>query len=233
MIISHKYRFIFLKTRKTAGTSIEIALARYCGRRDVLTPIAEDDEAVRRTLGRGPQNHGPTLRDYSLRDLLRLLLKGRRKPGARYYNHISAREVRTHVGEKVWGSYFKFCFERDPWDKVISQYHFDNQGRPDFDDFVRHADLWSDYESYTISGRVAVDWIGRYETLRQDLDSVCRRLGIPFDGWLPRAKGQYRRDRRPPAEVYTPEQARLVSARFAREIELLGYRLSGVAASAG
>ncbi|MEL6382956.1 MAG: chondroitin 4-O-sulfotransferase, partial [Cyanobacteria bacterium J06626_18] len=31
MIISHEYKFIFLKTRKTAGTSIEIALSKFCG----------------------------------------------------------------------------------------------------------------------------------------------------------------------------------------------------------
>lgn len=224
MILSHKNRFIFLKTRKTAGTSIEISLSRYCDRRDVLTPLWPEDEALRRDLGLRPQNYGPRLRDYSLRDLLRLLLKGRPKPGLRYYNHMTAREIRQLVGERTWASYYKFCFERDPWDKVLSQFHFDNQGRPDFDDFVRHADLWSDFDSYTIDGTVAVDFIGRYENLQGDLEAVCRRLGIPFDQWLPRAKGQYRQDRRPAVEVYTAEQAALVSERFARENELLGYR---------
>jgi hypothetical protein len=36
MIISPAHRFIFIKTRKTAGTSMEIALAKFCGegRRD-------------------------------------------------------------------------------------------------------------------------------------------------------------------------------------------------------
>src|SRR4051794_38679962 len=113
MILSHRYRFIFLKTRKTAGTSFEISLARYCGRRDVLTPISSEDEALRSALGRGPQNYGPRLRDYGPRDWLRLALTGRRKPGARFCNHMTAQEVRQLVGEQTWGSYFKFCFERD------------------------------------------------------------------------------------------------------------------------
>ncbi|WP_275670288.1 hypothetical protein [Okeania hirsuta] len=40
MIISHKYKFIFLKTIKTSGTSIEIYLSRFCGDDDVITPIS-------------------------------------------------------------------------------------------------------------------------------------------------------------------------------------------------
>ena len=39
MIISHKYRFIFVKTRKTAGTCVEAYLSQHCGDSDVLTPI--------------------------------------------------------------------------------------------------------------------------------------------------------------------------------------------------
>ena len=48
MIINHRYKFIFLSTRKTAGTSIEIALSQFCDASDIITPIAEEDEAVRK-----------------------------------------------------------------------------------------------------------------------------------------------------------------------------------------
>lgn len=47
MIISHAHRFIFIKTEKTAGTSLEIALSRYCGSDDI-TPFWEEDEVVQR-----------------------------------------------------------------------------------------------------------------------------------------------------------------------------------------
>ena len=37
MIISHKHKFIFLKTIKTAGTSIQAALEEHCGKDDIIT----------------------------------------------------------------------------------------------------------------------------------------------------------------------------------------------------
>ena len=47
MIVSHTHKFIFLKTKKTAGTSIELALSELCGPDDVITPLTEIDEAQR------------------------------------------------------------------------------------------------------------------------------------------------------------------------------------------
>ena len=41
MIVSHKYKFIFIKTRKTAGTSIEYNLSKYLGKEDIITPTSE------------------------------------------------------------------------------------------------------------------------------------------------------------------------------------------------
>ena len=39
MIISHSHRFIFIKSEKTAGTSIEAALSAHCSGDDIVTPI--------------------------------------------------------------------------------------------------------------------------------------------------------------------------------------------------
>ena len=37
MIISHSHKFIFIKSEKTAGTSVEAALSEYCSGEDVVT----------------------------------------------------------------------------------------------------------------------------------------------------------------------------------------------------
>ena len=57
MIVSYSQSFIFIKTRKTAGTSLEIALSRFCNHNDIVTPLSSplneqwDEERLRRREG--------------------------------------------------------------------------------------------------------------------------------------------------------------------------------------
>jgi hypothetical protein len=223
MIISHAHRFIFIKNRKTAGTSVEIALTRHCGRRDIITPIYKEDEEFRKDLGVRPQNFQVSAWRHAWRVRLNLA-----KPVTRYefYNHITAAEIVNFIGRRKFDQYYKFCFERNPWDKVISDYFWKNNrgAYRDFDDFMERYELVSDFERYTLDGQVCVDFIGRYETLGQDLASVFHRLGLPFDGWLPNAKGGFRAKGTTYRDVIIkPEHRERIARFYAREIDLLGY----------
>jgi hypothetical protein len=68
MIISHKHKFIFFKTKKTAGTSIEIALSKYRGPDDVITPFCFErnpwDRIVSLFFWRCQQEPRPTISEF-------------------------------------------------------------------------------------------------------------------------------------------------------------------------
>ena len=225
MIVNHTYKFIFLKTRKTAGTSVEIALSRFCGGDDIVTPLYVDDEATRRELGYcAPQNYRIPLRQYEARDWWRAL-RGKR---ARLKNHSVAGLVRRILGPEVWESYFKFAIERDPFDKAISRYYWnlrDAQQRGDFYDVLRalpEKEL-SSFEIYSIDGEVAVDRVLRFERLGDELEEVRKQLGIPEPLELTRAKGSHRPETRHYSEILDARCRALIEGRCAREIETFGY----------
>ena len=223
VILSHKHRFIFIKTNKTAGTSVEIALSRHCGSKDIITPISPEDEDLRAALGgRGPQNH---LLDPSEEGTSNSAVP----EGLKFYNHMDATEIRALVGAEVWNGYFKFCIERDPWERFVSLYFWRNRigPRPSISDFLESgvpADLRSrGWDLYTIGGQVAVDRVLRYESLDTELEDVRRRIGIPAPLVLPNAKSRYRSDNRSAVEILSDEQKQKIASMFNEEIRLMGY----------
>lgn len=225
MIVNHTYEFIFLKTRKTAGTSVEIALSRHCGGDDIVTPIYADDEATRAELGYcAPQNFRIAPRHYDRRDWWRAL---RGKP-ARLKNHSPAELVRRVVGDRIWDDYFKFAIERDPFDKALSRYYWnlrDADASGDFYEVLSRLPTkeLSSWEIYTLDGEIAVDRVLRYENLAPELEEVRTALGIPEPLELPRAKGSHRTEKKHYSELLDARCRALIEERCAREIEALGY----------
>jgi hypothetical protein len=200
MIISHEHKFIFIKTAKTASTSIEVFLSPQCGRGDVVTPIRPPVE------GHQPRNY-----------------EG-------FVNHMAASLVRERVPGTTWNTYFKFCVERNPWDKVLSHYHMHTSradGVLSLDQYLAKGKFPINYPRYTdtVSGTIIVDRIVRYENLNVDLADVFAGLKLDFDGTLGvRAKSNYRTDRTPYQSVFNDAQRKIVEQAFAKEIELHGYK---------
>jgi hypothetical protein len=227
MIISHEHKFIFIKTAKTAGTSIEVFLSAHCGPDDIVTPIRPPVE------GHQPRNHEQLVNPISdliwrpegLLPAMRHMFERRKK----FYNHMPAWLVQQRVSAHVWNSYFKFCVERNPWDKVLSHYHMAASragGSLSLDQYLAKGRYPINYFRYTDrSGkRIIVDRVVRYENLMSDLAEVFSHVNVPFEGSLGvRAKSEYRTDRTPYQSVFNDAQRKIVEQAFAREIELHGY----------
>ena len=229
MIVSHRYRLIFIKTHKTAGSSIETALGPLCGPDDIVTPmeLSRPEPYARNYFGgslidRAYGRH-PLLRKIVRRDSP--LLKGW------FWEHMPAARVRALVPADVWNGYHKVCVERNPWDKVVSYYlwkvHGQRRDLPGFREYVlgmsrrlpTDGDLYLDRD-----GRLLVDEVIQFPGLVAGFQGLVERLGIPFQGELPREKAEARPNRRPYPDYYDAETRARVAELFSREIALFDYR---------
>jgi hypothetical protein len=233
MIVSHKHRFIFIKTTKTAGTSIEISLSRFCGPDDIITPISAQDEAIRRELDLHPQNYENYQRtleplEYRLGDIKTLITEGKIPTvTTNFWNHIPARKIKRGLNPSIWNNYYKFCFVRNPWDRAVSRYYWNQEKTGEaesLDDSLKNNDPNSNYDIYTIKDRIAVDYVAKFENLIDELNFICQKLNIPFDGWLPRAKGNVRKDKRHYSELLNDEQAEYIRQKCQQEIQWFNYQ---------
>ena len=228
MILSRKYKFIFIKTAKTAGTSIEVFLSTQCGPQDIVTPIVPPVE------GHQPRNYegfiNPIPEILERPGKFFSVLRHTMTSSTKFYNHMPAAEVKQRVPTDIWNSYFKFCVERNPWDKVLSHYYMHaarDGGELSLDEYFARCRFPINDFRYTDRSRkrLIVDRVIRYENLLSDLGEVFNQLNIPFDGTLGvAAKSEYRADRRPYQEVFNNEQRQIIERAFAREIKLHGYQ---------
>src|SRR5439155_22775818 len=151
----------------------------------------------------------------------------------RFYNHMPAWLVRLRIPPTVWNSYFKFCVERNPWDKVLSHYHmhaYRAGGALSLEQYFARAKFPIQSPALHRSIRIKNYRVVRYENLTNELAEVFARLNVPFEGDLGvRKKGHFRTDRTPYQSALNPKQRQIVERVFAREIQLHSYRFEQTA----
>lgn len=216
MLLSNRYNFLFVHIAKTGGTSVRAA----------LKSLQWKDPYYAAQFICSRLSH---LTHHRIASKL-----------PRHAKIICAQEMLPH---DFFAGLFKFAFVRNPWDLQVSSYHHLKRERPhlleghqDFESFLRwkldparppqyHLDtVMTPQTDYLIDlhGKMLTDHLGRYESLQDDFDLICQRIGVPSVR-LPHKRhstdrsSDYRR-------YYTDETAELVARHFRRDIELLGYR---------
>lgn len=235
MIYLKDANIIFLKARKVAGTSFEIALSKFAKGGDIVTPITKEDEDIRSGLGfQGPQNYKKSLYELTAKDIYQWVRLG--VYPSKFFNHISAQQVRTLLGADVFDAAQKIAIIRNPYDALVSYYHDDSRNfanEIDFTAWVRDnpKTLNINYSQYFIDGNNVIDRFVRYENLLEDTAKI--------EGDIPLLKGLSQtlhgikaksniRPKDTPLSYYFSNDADLVaSVRFFNSliIEKFGYGL--------
>lgn len=201
-IVSHQFGFIFCKTRKTAGTSLEVFLARRCGPSDIVTPIRPPNPEHQ------PRNHGKGV----------------------FHNHMPMTRIRELLGAD-FDRYFKFCVERHPVEKCISDYAMQTQSPEhrspsspkSWDEYVKRRKFPMDYAKYTApDGEVLVDKIYRYEELDMMLAELAGRFGWPNEPLNVYEKTGFRHQA-PTVDEITEEDRQIIFDVFQPSLRLVPY----------
>ena len=219
MLVSHRYRFIYTKTLKTGGTSVESYFERFCMPEAAWT-----------------ESH---FRDEQVSEAGIIGFRGLEPPaGCQWWNHMPAADIRQRLGEKLWQSYYKFCVIRNPFEKVVSAFYFFRRMQEKALEFDSTAEAQAAFESwlgsgaqlpvdrdkYVINGQFCLDTVLRYESLHQDLEKLCERLSLPWDpAALPGFKTGIRPRSVSTAALYSPRAREIVETVFAPELAHQGY----------
>ncbi|MCB9743975.1 MAG: sulfotransferase family 2 domain-containing protein [Alphaproteobacteria bacterium] len=163
------------------------------------------------------------------------------------HKHASAAELQALLGE-AWSSYLRFTVVRDPWARMLSDYHFFRETGPKLlarftpreraltaDALALDFDAWLARNAETLrpcqlealtdaEGELLVNRVLRLERLSADFAALCAELGVRVP--LPRKNAS----RRPPvALAYSPESAALIAELCRPDIERFGYRFGEAA----
>lgn len=228
MLISHRYKFIFLRTEKAASTSLFTVFKDIAGQDGLLYPA---DRNVRRRLLR---KHG-SLEGFSF--VGRTGATRKRLPWlSGLHFHAHAGDVRDFIGPELFERYTVISSERNPWDRQVSLFNqrIGKHGRNDLESFNAsmlspvynffHHNRLRNWNVYTINDRIAVDHMIRYETLEQDFHSVLRTLGLdPDQHALPHKRNSGRPRNASYRALYTDRTRDLVARWYRREIAHFGY----------
>ncbi|MEK6216208.1 MAG: sulfotransferase family protein [Boseongicola sp.] len=214
MIISPKRKYIFVHIPKTGGTSMARALDAWAGPDDIL-------------IGDTPKARA---RKHRLKDL---------SCAGRLWKHSRIADIAGLAVAEPLGDFFVFTIVRDPWDRVLSLYHWlrvqnfahFSVGRArsrSFRDFVSDAEIAAmlsqdPVRAYTTdaTGRDRADAVIRLEHIESDIAPVEEQLGFKV-GPLPHLNRSDRSEN--PRAAYDGESADRVAQYFTEDISRFGYR---------
>ncbi len=222
MLVSYRHEFIFVKTRKTAGSAVELAFEPFVRSPDALAPGEKPSFATEEVV---TPDGIIGARSKSL------------KQDAVYFDHMQASRIRRAVGRRTWERFFKFCTIRNPWDKSVSAFYFARPGVREksvekqielFRSWVVNDDARKllDRRIYYIGNRPAMDDYIRYDRLSEDVARIADKLKLPVSE-LPQVHSETRNREIGYRDFYDDASRQRIADLYKAEIADFGWRFEG------
>jgi len=161
-------------------------------------------------------------------------------------DHRTIKKWQQKLGKKLFNSYFKFVFVRNPWDRLVSIYHrrlsfllTDSKYKKvdghlnlnSFDEFIKacnpnkvwHLEKGPSSQSHYIlnrAGNIGVDFIGRLENYEEDWQKVCEKLNVGNIS-LPHLNKSLHEEY---WKYYNKKLIKIVAEKFEKDIKLFNYK---------
>ena len=207
MLVSHLHKFIFLRPRKVASTTIEVYFERFCLPAKLLIDYTPTHKRSLCITPAGIVTSRAAETPKEAKEVITEPLVRRTKHNQAYgkwsknlSRHLLATKVKTRVGDLNWNDYFKFSAVRNPYTKAVSWYYFikslkNYKGTPlttdldternNFSNWVMSEDCtkFFDYEKQilTIDNEYCYDDVIRFEDLQNEIVRISNKLNLPVD----------------------------------------------------
>jgi len=144
--------------------------------------------------------------------------------------HLSAKSIRTIIGEYKWEQSFKFSIIRNPFDRCVSMYcapWYENIKRgikfETFESFLSDIPTIDSEEGIQCSDFIneEIDFIIKFENRQSDLDKLNYEFGIQIDKSIHIRKTPREKDYR---LYHSRNTIDLVKIHFNKDIEKFGYK---------
>lgn len=106
-----------------------------------------------------------------------------------YYKSSPYINKKMNMTKDKWDSYYKFCFIRDPYDRIVSAWNHVNRFNIPFKNFLNLKDTCNDVEYMHMfmpqyrsmineKAKKYIDYVGYFENFDNDFEKILNNIGI-------------------------------------------------------